>query len=136
MKRFNVGLCLLLIAACAGTQGDAPPPEHIIGKYAFHEKGTFAKFPWDIGATLILERDAQYTLDLDVDIDGEEEHESHYGTYHVSGDKLVLDPAEGSSHGEFQEFTIAGNRLTPKLGWGARLALKGLKVNPVFVKAE
>ncbi len=84
----------------------------------------------------MLDADAQYTLDLRIHIDEDDEHETSYTTYSVVGDKLILDSADGSEYDDFDEFTIEGNRLVPKLGWGARLALKGLKLNPVFVKAD
>lgn len=136
MKQFTLALTVLALAACAGTHSDEPPPEHLIGKYDYQGKGTVAKHPWTVHAALVLERDAQYTLDLRFNIDDDDEHESSFGTFRVHENRLILDPADGSDHGDFDEFTIDGNRLVPKLGWGARLALKGLKVNPVFVKAE
>jgi hypothetical protein len=136
MKRITVALTALALAACAGTHTEEAPPEHLIGKYAYQGKGTLVKHPWTVNAALVLERDAQYTLDLRVHIEDDDEHETSYGTYRVQGDKLILDPADGSSYDDFDEFAIEGDRLVPKLGWGARLAFKGLKVNPVFVKAD
>jgi hypothetical protein len=136
MKQVNLALIVLALAGCAGTHTEQAPPEHLIGKYAYQGKGTLAKHPWSVNAALVLERDAQYTLDLRLNVDDDDEHETSYGTYRVQDDKLILDPADGSDHDEFNEFMIQDNRLVPKLGWGAKLALKGLKLNPVFVKAE
>jgi len=127
---------ILLVAACAGTHTDEPPPKELIGKYTYQDRGTLAKHPWNVNVSLVLDADAQYTLDLRLHIGDDDEHETSYGTYSVAGDKLILDPADGSEYDDFDEFTIDGNRLVPKLGWGARLALKGLKLTPVFVKAE
>lgn len=137
MKQITLAVTVLALAACTGTHTEeAPPPEHMIGKYAYQGKGSLAKHPWTVNAAIVLERDAQYTLDLRVNIDDDDEHETSYGTYRVRENRLILDPADGSDYDDFDEFTIDGNRLVPKLGWGAKLALKGLKVNPVFVKAE
>lgn len=136
MTRTTLMLALLALTGCAATGSDQPPPEHVIGKYAFQDKGTLAKHPWTVNAALVLDRDAQYTLDLRLLVDGDDEHETSYGTYRVDGDKLILDPADDSNYDDFDEFTIEGDRLVPKLHWPARLALKGLKINPVFVKAE
>ena len=136
MKQITLALAVLAMAACADTHTEEAPPEHLIGKYAYQGQGTIAKHPWTVNVALILERDAQYTLDLRVNIDDDDEHETSYGTYRVQDDKLFLDPADGHNYDDFDEFTIEGDRLVPKLGWGARLAFKGLKVNPVFVKAE
>jgi hypothetical protein len=124
------------LAACAGTNADQVPPDHVIGKYAYLGAGSIAKHAWNANAVLILERDAQYTLDLRFHVDDEDEHETSYGTYRVSGDKLILEPADGTEMDGLDEFTIQGNRLVPRFAWPAKLALKGLKVNPVFVKAE
>ncbi len=135
MKRITLGLALL-VAACAAAEPDQPPPDYIVGKYSYQDKGTIARHAWYVDAALVLERDAQYTIELNFNIDNDDEHETSYGTYRVEGTKLLLDPADGHDSDHFNEFTIAGDRLTPKLGWGARLALKGLKVSPVFVKAE
>lgn len=137
MKQISLALAVLVLTACAGTHADdAPPPEHVIGKYSYQEKGTLAKHPWNVAAALVLERDAQYTLDLRIDIDGDDDHETSYGSYRVDGDRLILDPADGSEYDDLEEFTIQDDRLVPRLGWGAKLVLKGLKVNPVFVKAD
>jgi hypothetical protein len=137
MNRFTFCFALALVAGCSAAGDDQPPPEHVIGKYVYQDTGRLAKHPWTVNAALVLERDAQYTLELNFNIDNDDEHDTSYGTYRVVGDKLLLDPAdETDGHGEFDEFTIAGDRLTPRLGWGARLALKGLKAKPVFVKAE
>jgi hypothetical protein len=136
MKRITFGIALMLLGGCAAAAPDQPPPDYIVGKYTFQDKGTVAKHPWYVDAVLVLERDAQYTIELNFNIDDDDEHETSYGTYRVQDNQLLLDPADESDSDDFNEFTIAGNRLTPKLGWGARLALKGLKVHPVFVKAE
>lgn len=135
MKQIHLAT-LLLVAACAGAHNDAAPPSELVGKYTYQDRGTLAKHPWNVNVGLVLDADAQYTLDLRIHIDEDDEHETSYGTYSVVGDKLILDPADGSEYDDFDEFTIEGNRLVPKLGWGARLALKGLKLNPVFVKAD
>ena len=136
MRYSALSLACLLFTGCAAAGNDAPPPEHVIGKYTYQDNGRLAKHPWTVDAALVLERDAQYTLELNFNIDNDDEHEATYGTYRVDGNKLILDPADGSEHDAINEFTIEGDRLTPKLGWGSRLALKGLKVNPVFVKAD
>jgi hypothetical protein len=132
----TLALTALALAGCAGTHSEQAPPEHLIGKYAYQGKGTVANVPWAVDAALVLERNAQYTLDLRLNIDDDDEHETGYGSYRVEGDKLILEPADESNYDDFDEFTIEGDRLVPKLGWGAKLALKGLKVDPVFVKAE
>ena len=135
MKTVAFAVLLVSLTACAAKRPDLPP-EHVIGKYVFAGKGSVAKHPWDVKADLILERDGQYTLDLRVHIEDEDEHESSYGTYSVDGDRLILEPADNFDHDDLKEWRIEDNRLVPKLGWPARLALKGLKVAPVFVKAE
>lgn len=136
MRSSTFGLLGLLLAGCVAAGNDAAPPEHILGKYTYQDNGRLAKHPWTLDAALVLERDAQYTLELNFNIDNDDEHETTYGTYRVDGNKLILDPADGSEHEAINEFIIEGDRLRPKLGWGSRLALKGLKVNPVFVKAD
>ena len=136
MKGITLSIALMLVAACAGTGPDQPPPDYVIGKYTYQDTGKLAKHPWKVNASLVLERDAQYTLELNFNIDNDDEHETSYGTYRVVENKLILDPADGTDYDDFEEFTIEDGRLVPKLGWGARLALKGLKANPVFVKAE
>lgn len=135
MKRFTFCFVLALVSSCAAA-GNDQPPEHLIGKYTYQDTGRLAKRPWAVDAVLVLERDAQYTLDVNLDVDNDDEHESSYGSYRVKGDRLILDPAHENKDSEAHEFLIDGDRLTPRLGWGARLALKGLKVTPVFVKAD
>ena len=127
---------ILSLTACGANRPDEPPPEHVIGKYTYVGKGSVAKQNWDARAELLLERDGQYTLDLRLHIADEDEHETSFGTYYVTGDKLVLEPADENEHDGFEEFVIRENRLEPKMGWQAKLGLKALKVDPVFVKAE
>ena len=136
MKRFTFCFVLALLSSCAAAGNDQPPPEHLLGKYTYQDTGRLAKRPWAVEAALVLERDAQYTLDVNLNVDNDDEHESSYGSYRVKGDMLILDPAHENKDSEAHEFLIEGDRLTPKLGWGARMALKGLKINPVFVKAD
>ena len=138
MKRstFPFALFAVLVAGCAAAPPDQPPPEHVLGKYTFHETGKLVKHPWILDAVLVLERDAQFTLEVNFNIDNDDEHETFYGSVHVEGDKVILHHADGGDHNEIHEFVMEGNTLKPKLGWGARLALKGLKFDPVFVKAE
>jgi hypothetical protein len=136
MKTLMFPAFAFALLACAGTRADQVPPEHVIGKYEYAGSGSVAKHAWRANAELILDRDAQYTMDIRFRIADEDEHETGYGTYRVRGDKVILEPADGTEMDDFDEFTIQNNRLVPKLGWPARLALKGLKVNPVFVKAE
>jgi hypothetical protein len=127
---------LLGTTACGANRPEDPPPEHVIGKYRYVGKGSVAKQNWDARAELLLERDGQYTLDLRLHIADEDEHETSFGTYYVTGDKLVLEPADENEHDGFDEFLIRGNRLEPKMGWHTKLGLKALKVQPVFVKAD
>ena len=134
MKTLALAGLLFTVAACASNRTD--PPEHLLGKYVFEDKGSVRNHPWHVKADLVLERDAQYTLDFRINIKDENENESSYGTFYVDGDKIVLEPADDVDQSDLTEFQIQENRLIPKLGWGARLALKGLKVKPVFVKAE
>ena len=135
LKSLSV-ILLMGSAACANTRAEAPPPEHVVGKYVYEGTGSIAKMPWQAKADLLLERDGQYTLDFRLDIDDEKEHETSYGSFYVEGDKLVLDPADGSDHEDLKEFRIGDRRLTPEFGWTAKVAFKGLKVDPVFVKAD
>jgi hypothetical protein len=136
MTRFTLIALFGVLASCAGSRTDQQPPDRVVGKYAFQASGSIAKHPWNANAVLLLERDAQYTLDFRFLVDDETEHETGYGTYRVDGDKLFLEPADGTEMDDLDEFTIQGNRLVPKLAWPAKLLAKGLKVNPVFVKAE
>ena len=136
MRTVSLAAALLLAIAGCGARHTEPPPEHLIGKYVFEDKGSIRKHPWDVKAALVLERDGQYSLDFQINIHDEKENEAGYGTYYVEGDRLVLDPADNVDQDDLTEFQIQGSRLIPKLGWGARMALKGLKVDPVFVKAE
>jgi hypothetical protein len=121
MTRFTLIALFGVLASCAGSRTDQQPPDRVVGKYAFQAAGSIAKHPWNANAVLLLERDAQYTLDF---------------RFLVDGDKLFLEPADGTEMDDLDEFTIQGNRLVPKLAWPAKLLAKGLKVNPVFVKAE
>ena len=136
MNRFILCVAAAVFSSCGTAHPDEAPPEHIIGKYTYRDGGSIANHPWKVDAALVLERDAQYTLELHLNIADEDEHETSYGTFYVDGEKLVLDPADESGRHDITEFAIAGNRLTPKLGWSTRVALKGIKASPVFVKAD
>jgi uncharacterized protein YceK len=136
MKRITLSLAIAVLSGCGTAHPDEAPPEHMIGKYTYQDGGSIAKHPWNVDAALVLERDAQYTLELNFKIADEDEHETSYGTFYVDGDKLILDPADESGRHDITEFSIKGDRLTPKLGWGTRVALKGIKAKPVFVKAD
>ena len=131
----------VLLAACAAGQPETPPPDFIIGKYQYSGSGTVAKkFPWQATASLVLDRDAQYTLSVEVHINddkgGDTEIDQSYGSYYVDGDRLILQPAN-DDEGETEEFEIRGRRLVPKIPWPGRLALKGFKIpDPVFVKTQ
>ena len=133
--------CFLLLAgACGATHNDTAPPDWLIGKYHYVANGTVAKkFPWDAKANLVLDHDGQYTLDFTVHINddkgGDTDSDESYGTYRVKGTKLILEPA--NDDGDVKEMEIQGDRLVPKIGWPARLALKGFRIpDPVFVKSE
>ena len=136
MRTITLLAVLLTLAGCAANRPDQPPPEHVVGKYVFNGNGSVAGHPWKLNAHLILERDGQYTLDMQVDVADEKERETSFGTFYVDGDRIVLDPADDMEHDDLREWTLRGDRLSPRLGWPARLALKGLKVEPVFVKSE
>lgn len=131
----------LLLSACAATPPDAPPPRWIVGKYQYSGNGIVAgKFPWDAKARLVLDPDAQYTLSVQIHVNdekgGDTDEDESYGSYYVEGNRLVLLPADENDGGA-EEFVVRNGRLTPKLGWPARLALKGFKVpDPVFVKTQ
>ena len=133
---------ILLLAGCAATNDRTPPPEWIFGKYHYSGSGTVAgKFPWQAKSDLVLDRDGQYTLSVNVHIDdeggGDSDTDETYGSYYVEGDKLILEPANEEDHGDAEEFEIRGRQLVPQISWTARLALKGFKVpDPVFVKTE
>lgn len=131
-------LALMIVSACGATQSDGAPPDWLIGKYHYSGNGTIAKrFPWDAKADLVLDRDKQYTLKVTVHINddegGDTDEDESYGTYYVSGDRLVLQPVDGDE----ETFDIHGRKLVPRIGWPARMALKGMKIgDPVFVKSE
>ena len=133
---------MLLVTACGTTHSETAPPEWLIGKYHYTGNGRIAKkFPWDAKADLVLDRDAQYTLNVTVHINdekgGDTDTEDSYGTYRVEGDRLILEPANEDDDGDTEEFEIRGRQLVPKIGWPARLALKGFRIpDPVFVKSE
>ena len=132
---------LLLTACAAGNNADAPPPEWIVGKYHYSGSGKVAgKFPWEAKSDLVLDHDGQYTLSVSVHISdskgGDTDEDESYGSYYVDGDRLILHPADEQGSDE-DAFLIRGNRLVPKIGWPARLAMKGFRVSdPVFVKSE
>jgi hypothetical protein len=140
---FNRALPLLMVvAACGSNRPETPPPDWLIGKYQYTGNGSVAgKFPWDAKADLVLDRDAQYTLSVNVHISddegGDTDTDESYGTYYVSGDRLILEPASEDDDGDTETFRIRGKRLVPELSWTARAALKSFKVpSPVFVKTD
>jgi hypothetical protein len=132
----------VLLAGCAAKQAEGPPPAWIVGKYHYAGSGTVAgKFPWQAKSDLVLDRDGQYTLSVSVHIDdekgGDTDSDDSYGTYFVDGNKLILEPASEDDSDDAEQFEIHGKKLVPRIGWTARLAMRGFKVpSPVFVKTE
>jgi len=134
---------VLLLAGCAAKQAEGPPPAWIVGKYQYSASGTVArKFPWQAKSDLVLDRDGQYTLAFSVHITdekgGDTDSDDSYGTYYVDGNKLILEPAnDQNSDDDVEQLEIEGNRLVPRIGWTARLALRGFRIpDPVFVKTD
>jgi hypothetical protein len=130
-----------LLLACSSPGYEAPPPDWVVGTYRYSGSGTVAKkFPWKAKADLVLDRDAQYTLSVEVHLDdakgGDTDSESSYGSYYVEGNRLVLQPVADDG-GDNEEFEIRGRTLVPQINWAARLALKGFQIpDPVFVKTD
>lgn len=135
-------LLVLSIAGCNAAPPRSDTPEWLIGKYHYSGNGRVAKkFPWDAKADLLLDKDGQYNMTVTVHIEddngGDTDNEDNYGTYYVSGDKLILQPANQDDVDETYEFLIQGKKLIPKLPWVARAAIKGFKIpDPVFTKTE
>lgn len=131
----------LLLSACSAGPPDTAPPEWVVGNYHYSGSGTLAgKFPWQAKSRLVLDRDGQYTLSIEVYIKdekgGDTDFDESYGTYYVEGNKLFLQSAS-DEQGDIDEIEIRGDRLKPKIPWPARVALKGFKVpDPVFVKTK
>lgn len=131
---------LMLLGACGATPPDQPPPEWVVGTYRYSGSGSVVKkFPWSAKADLVLDRDGQYTLSVTVHVEdekgGDTDTEEGYGSYYVEGNRVVLQPVD--KDGDVDEFEIQGDRLIPKVGWAARLAMKGFKIpDPVFVKSK
>lgn len=131
---------IILMLACTATGSDAPPPDWVIGTYRYSGSGKVAnKFPWEAKANLVLDRDGQYTLAIEVHLDdakgGDTDSSSSYGSYYVAGNRLVLLPV--NDDGDTDEFEIRGHTLVPRINWAGRLALKGFKIpDPEFVKTE
>ena len=134
--------CLLLMGACGVSHPESAPPEWLIGTYQYSGSGRIAKkFPWSAKADLVLDHDGQYTMNVTVHVNddkgGDTDTEESYGTYRVDGNRLFLQPAKEDKDGDVEEFEIRGRQLVPKIGWPARLALKGFRIpDPVFVKSE
>ena len=130
----------LFLAACGAGRSDDPPPDWIVGKYHYAESGTVAgKFPWEVKSDLILEKDGQYTLSIMIHLDdeqgGDTDTDESYGAYYVEGRKVFLEPAR-EQDASIPEFEVRDGRLIPKMNWATRLAMKGMKVDPVFVKTN
>ena len=138
MKRL-LPLLTLLAACVAGRADDTPPPAWIIGTYHYSGSGRVAgKFPWEANSNLVLDKDATFTLTINVHIDdksgGDSDTDETYGSYYVDGDRLVLEPANDDDK---HEFDIRGRDLVARIPWTGRLALKGLRIpDPVFVKSQ
>src|SRR3954463_9828831 len=132
----------IAFAGCnAASPNNAPPPQWLVGKYHYSASGTLVrKFPWDAKMDLVLERDGQYTMSVDVHIDddngGDTDVDESYGSYYVDGDKVVLQSAK-SDDDDSGELQIRGRKLILKMPWTARMAFKGLHIPaPEFVKTE
>ncbi|MGH7471317.1 MAG: hypothetical protein ACRENP_25490 [Longimicrobiales bacterium] len=103
----------------------------VLGTYVFDANGNpLGKLPWSAHVELELRPEGRYELRVGGVIDGEPEEETSWGRYTVHGDRLTL----FSAHDDDQfEFLITPNRLVFDGKWAAKLALKAVGVDEMYM---
>jgi hypothetical protein len=109
----------------------SPHDAAVVGTYVFDANGNpLGKLPWSAHAELELRPDGRYELRVATVINRETEEETSWGRYRVNGDRLILFSAHDD---DAFEFRITPDRLVFDGKWAARLALKAIGVEQMFM---